>query len=146
MSHPVSIDSLAVPGCGGPCGVTGLGAAVSGVSSHAEALCSAARGYVTSLSSLGSVTPCTSLYCPVPLPQPVHPQDSKVRAVVPACILVFLPLPQGLFSLGSSSSQTPLLMRWGDSPGTWEQHRGRRELSVPGKRHCLWMLPFSQGP
>lgn len=91
---------------GGPCGVVGLGAAVSGVSSCGEALRLAARGYVTSLSSLGSMTSCTSLYCPFLYHLHAHPQGNKMRA---ACILVFLAPPQDLFSSGSSS-QSPSLM------------------------------------
>lgn len=87
---------------GGPCGVMGLGAAVSGVSSCGEALRLAAPGYVTSLSSLGSMTPCTSLYCPFPLPPAcittgqqgegcLHP---GVPATTPGSFLPWLFLPE----------------------------------------------------
>lgn len=69
--------------CGGPHGVMGLGAAVSGVSSRGEALSSAARGYVTSLSSLGSMTSCTSPYCPVPLPPAPTPTGQQSEGCGP---------------------------------------------------------------
>lgn len=135
LSPPVA---LAVRLCLESGSVTGLGAAASGVT--------AVQGHRARLHkemSPASSDTCTSHNCPVPLPPAPTGQRGEGRG--PCLRPGVLPPPQVLFCPGSSSSQTTSLMGGGNSPGPWEQDRGRRELRVPGKRHCLWMLPFSHG-